>query len=273
MSLSRSTFLAAALAATGALALAPSAYAQHRGHAVVHSSRTVVHTHRAAARPAFHRSVVVHRRSTFFRPGHAAFRSGRVFVRRPGVRVAVGPRRGWWWGGRPWGWGWGYPWYGSGYTTPYALNDYGYEAPTYVYPPVNEYEYSPEGEVAPGYMPPADTAVPDETEAPAETPEEQPAAGAAPATVEVLLPSPTALVWFNDHATKQTGAVRNFTTPPLEPGQDYHYEVTASWRQGGKTVTARRTATVSAGGAAVVNFRQAAGRDLPKVIPAPAEPR
>jgi uncharacterized protein (TIGR03000 family) len=52
-----------------------------------------------------------------------------------------------------------------------------------------------------------------------------------PATVEVTAPA-DAEILFDGQRTSQTGTQRTFTTPPLEKGPSYHYDVTARWRGG-----------------------------------------
>jgi uncharacterized protein (TIGR03000 family) len=50
-------------------------------------------------------------------------------------------------------------------------------------------------------------------------------------------------------ATKQTGELRRFSTPPLEPGKTYHYTFVAEWMPGNnyETYTVTRKVTVEAG--------------------------
>jgi uncharacterized protein (TIGR03000 family) len=49
-----------------------------------------------------------------------------------------------------------------------------------------------------------------------------------------------ATLWFNGVATKTTGTVRNFDSPPLQPGSHYNYEVWARWNDNGHEVTQRQ---------------------------------
>lgn len=44
-------------------------------------------------------------------------------------------------------------------------------------------------------------------------------------------------VWIGDQKMNQTGAVRRFLSPTLEPGVDYLYRLRARWSQDGKAVT------------------------------------
>ncbi len=74
------------------------------------------------------------------------------------------------------------------------------------------------------------------------------------ASVQVLAPA-NAEIWFDGHATHQTGADRSFTTPALDQGQDYVYKVRAHWDADGKAVDRTKEVTVRAGGRVVVDFR------------------
>jgi uncharacterized protein (TIGR03000 family) len=71
--------------------------------------------------------------------------------------------------------------------------------------------------------------------------------------VIVRLPSSDALVWFDDHRTKQTGAERLFESPPLREGK-YTYSVRAKWRQDGKDMNQTRTVGVQPGQWLTVDF-------------------
>jgi|GEM_PF-3113946 uncharacterized protein (TIGR03000 family) len=75
------------------------------------------------------------------------------------------------------------------------------------------------------------------------------------AKVEVRAPA-GAEVWFDGHATTQTGADRSFTSPALEPRQDYEYEVRAHWDADGKPVDQTRKVVVHAGDHVVVDFHR-----------------
>jgi len=78
------------------------------------------------------------------------------------------------------------------------------------------------------------------------------------ARVEVRVPADARLT-FDGQATAQTGSDRTFRSPPLEPGQDYVYEVQARWDAAGRPVDQTRKVTVHAGDHVVVNFNQATG--------------
>src|SRR5215472_962600 len=59
------------------------------------------------------------------------------------------------------------------------------------------------------------------------------------ARVTVRLPD-EARLWFENTPTKSTGAVREFSSPPLTPGMQYAYTVRATWAENGKEVTQMR---------------------------------
>jgi uncharacterized protein (TIGR03000 family) len=62
-----------------------------------------------------------------------------------------------------------------------------------------------------------------------------------------------ARIWFDGDLTHQTGPVRDFESPPLQPGQTYTYNIRARWMQNGQPVTQDRTVTV-AGQRTMVDF-------------------
>jgi uncharacterized protein (TIGR03000 family) len=79
--------------------------------------------------------------------------------------------------------------------------------------------------------------------------------GNAPAYVRIFVPTPDAQVFFGDQSTQQTNTtVRDFVSPPLEPGKQFQYEIRATWKQGDQTKDEKRTVDVQAGGRAMVNF-------------------
>ncbi len=73
------------------------------------------------------------------------------------------------------------------------------------------------------------------------------------AKVKVRVASDAEL-WFDGHATSQTGAARSFTTPALEQGQNYFYDIRAKWDANGKPVDQTRKVSVHAGDHVVVDF-------------------
>jgi uncharacterized protein (TIGR03000 family) len=241
---SRSFVAAAALAVGGALALAGTALAQHHGHGGGH----------AAVRPA----PVVHGGGAPAPAGHAAFRPGHVVV-----PASVG-------GGAGFAFRAVVPrstrLRGSGVrssasSTTFVENNF-YAGPTY-YLPGTAFDLSEDW--GPGYLGPADAEAEDDgpaymPPADAEAPEKAPPSAPADASVKVILPDAEADIWFNGKRTATAGAVRSFSTPPLEPGRNYYYDVTAAWYQDGRLVTAQRTATVSPGRTTVIDFTRPAPR-------------
>jgi uncharacterized protein (TIGR03000 family) len=150
----------------------------------------------------------------------------------------------------------GYGGYGSGLYLGLGLGGYGYGgyggyggsggyyAPDYYYPPP--------GAAPSGYMtPPASPSV--------YTAPNGPSGNVNPAVLDpvahIMIKVPAeAEVWFGQGKTQQTGAQREFVSPPLTPGQDYSYEIKARWTEGGKEVTQTRTIDVSAGAWKSIDF-------------------
>jgi uncharacterized protein (TIGR03000 family) len=94
------------------------------------------------------------------------------------------------------------------------------------------------------------------------------------AVIEVRLPGEAEL-WFDKAQTAQTGERRIFTTPPLEPGVTYTYDVSARWRRQGREVARGQLVTIRAGEAVVVDLGsrdggapQMAVREIPREAPA-----
>jgi uncharacterized protein (TIGR03000 family) len=56
------------------------------------------------------------------------------------------------------------------------------------------------------------------------------------ARIDVAVPVAEAKVWVNGTATKSTGLNRLFISPPLQPGQNYSYEIRAQWLENGQTM-------------------------------------
>jgi uncharacterized protein (TIGR03000 family) len=88
------------------------------------------------------------------------------------------------------------------------------------------------------------------------TPETLPPPSAAPgpfARIEVRVPD-DAEVWFEEVRTAQTGPIRQFVSPRLEPGEEYAYEIRARWLEDGRSVTRSRRIMVQAGRNVRVDF-------------------
>ena len=71
-------------------------------------------------------------------------------------------------------------------------------------------------------------------------------AAEAPAKIHVLLPAGATLT-FDGAPTQSTSRVRDFVTPPLEAGKDFHYDLAARLVRNGESVTIERRITVRAG--------------------------
>jgi len=75
------------------------------------------------------------------------------------------------------------------------------------------------------------------------------------ANIRVILPRSDARVWFADSPTDQTGQMRLFLSPKLDPNKDdYAYDVKAQWEENGKLVTRTRRVKVSANSTVNVDF-------------------
>ena len=61
-------------------------------------------------------------------------------------------------------------------------------------------------------------------------------------------------VRFNASKTSQTGSLRSFVTPALEPGRDYSYEIRARWMEAGRPVEETRKINLRAGDRLTLNF-------------------
>lgn len=71
-------------------------------------------------------------------------------------------------------------------------------------------------------------------------------------TVEV--PERNAQIWIDGSRTSQTGTVRRFLSPPINPGSNYTYDIKAQWTENGHTVDQTRTVRVRAGERVNVDF-------------------
>ena len=70
--------------------------------------------------------------------------------------------------------------------------------------------------------------------------------GPAPASLVIRLPADARLTIDGD-LTRSTSGARWFVTPPLEPGQTFHYELRAEVVRDGKKLTETRQVAVRAG--------------------------
>jgi len=155
-----------------------------------------------------------------------------------GVGITVGPR-------------YSAPYYGGyGY---YSSPAYSYSAPTYTYS-APAYSYS-----APTYTysRPATVAVPTESYQslyPPTTTVTTPATPNNAALIHVRVPEGARVFFGNYEMAQQTGSMRHFSSPPLEPGYDYQYQVKAQWMQNGQPMEQTRDVTVKAGTRVQVDF-------------------
>ena len=166
-----------------------------------------------------------------------------------------------------------YPYHHYGYGYGFGVGIYlGYPFGSpwdYYGPPYLGYapEYGPPPPAAPAPLPYAGTPelapVPGNGAGDLAPGDQQPPADLA-AHVAVRAPA-DAEVWFGAGKTRQTGAVREFVSPPLVPGQEYTYEVRARWTEGGREVVQTRRIDVSAGSRKVMDFT----RPAPEVVDPP----
>lgn len=84
--------------------------------------------------------------------------------------------------------------------------------------------------------------------------QQQPATSQA--LVEVLVPSESAIVFFEDSEMQQRGKVRQFASPPLPAGQTYFYKIRAKWMVEGELQERTKTVGVRANEKIVVDFTQ-----------------
>ncbi|GBD35048.1 hypothetical protein HRbin36_00152 [bacterium HR36] len=77
----------------------------------------------------------------------------------------------------------------------------------------------------------------------------------APAILIVEVPA-QATLWIEDQRMSQTGPVRSFQSPPLEPGKTYLYKIRLSWPgPNGQPITTEHEITVQAGQTQRIDFR------------------
>jgi len=140
-------------------------------------------------------------------------------------------------------WGWGYPYSGYGYDWPGY-----YGAADYPVPYGSAAPPSP-GVPAPGYYGSSDA------------PQAAPAPPPSPVDgARVLIRVPAdAQVLIEKQPTQQTGPVRQFESPALEPGREYTYEITARWHEGAQEMSQTKKILVHARDIVNVDFTAPAG--------------
>jgi uncharacterized protein (TIGR03000 family) len=142
--------------------------------------------------------------------------------------------------------GWAYPYYDSGYEPYYSGTGYD---PYYS-------AYSPLGSDAVIVPTTSSAQAPDTGSASpliTATPSGAPASAGGPAQITVRLPAGADL-WFEGTKMSATGPVREFSTPPLTPGQRYTYSIRARWNEGETAIDQTRKAVFTAGGKLDVSF-------------------
>jgi len=144
-----------------------------------------------------------------------------------------------------------YPW-------GYSRYDYGVGAPYYS----GSYYYGPADTYSTPPAPPSSETV----NAPA------PAADPNAANVEVRLPE-NATLWIDGQSTTPTGAVRHFTSPPLEKDKTFVYNRRARWTDGsGKVIERTKKVDVKAGAWIGVDFNRPDSSTIEKPEPKVSEP-
>jgi uncharacterized protein (TIGR03000 family) len=216
--------------------------------------------------------------------GWCAVLAAGVLLLTPGESQAQRGRGGRGYGGYGGGYGWGgtsygYPSYGYGgrYGSYYAPG-YSYYSPGYAYsgttPYAYNYPYTAQGSVVtPTYAyPPATYAYPPATTGTSTVTQSlyRPAMPPNAARLTVLLPAADAQVWIQGTQMTETGAMREFVSPSLTPGENFTYEVRAVWNQGGQQMDQTRSVRVRANEASVADFRVPAANSPPSTPSAPA---
>jgi uncharacterized protein (TIGR03000 family) len=75
----------------------------------------------------------------------------------------------------------------------------------------------------------------------------------APARITLNVPA-GARVWFDGQKTAAKGTVREYKSPPLKAGQKATYQIRATWKKNGHTVSQTRTVAVAPGAKVHVRF-------------------
>jgi uncharacterized protein (TIGR03000 family) len=104
----------------------------------------------------------------------------------------------------------------------------------------------------------------------------QQAADPKPATIKLLLPHADAKVTIGEEETKQKGTEREFKSPPLKPGMNYEYSVTAFWEPNNYTkITRKRKVSLKAGEEITLDLRKADPKQpddiVVRYVPTPQE--
>jgi len=170
-----------------------------------------------------------------------------------------------WGGGGSWqnganGWRGGYGGYGYG-GRGYGYGSYGWGYPDYGYNNWNPQYYGPGAESTFGYANQPDyysnEATPEYADF-ASGPGNRTYGNLATEDINavrfnVRVPA-NAEVMFEGEKTTQTGAMRQYISPPLTPGGNYTYDIRASWMENGRQVSRTRHVPVRAGEVVRVDF-------------------
>jgi len=156
-----------------------------------------------------------------------------------------------------WFWGYPYPYFYGGFPRWYYWNDYAYD-------PGPAYYTTPDGNYSVAQQQPAP-----------QQPADMPKLDDNAVLIAVRVPE-SAVIWFDGDKTTQTGSLREFITPVLEPGQRYTYEIKAQWVENGQEVVRTRKMDIYAGDRLMVNFmapgKSAPPKPAPLKAPTPAPP-
>ena len=90
--------------------------------------------------------------------------------------------------------------------------------------------------------------------------------------IRVIVPDDDAELSFENEVTKTTGTIRDFETPPLEPGRAYRYTFSVKWAPNNyTTITRKRTISFKAGESITVDLTIDASNDRAQVryVPTP----
>lgn len=93
-------------------------------------------------------------------------------------------------------------------------------------------------------------------QAPTGAPPAAPAPQKSPAVINVRVPA-HATIWIEDQKMTQSGMIRSFQSPPLEPGKTYYYTLKISWPaavQGQPDTVINKEITVQAGVTSELNL-------------------
>jgi uncharacterized protein (TIGR03000 family) len=90
--------------------------------------------------------------------------------------------------------------------------------------------------------------------------------------IRVIVPDDDAELSFENEVTKTTGTIRDFETPPLEPGRAYQYTFSVKWAPNNyTTITRKRTISFKAGESITVDLTIDASNDRAQIryVPTP----